>query len=171
MINKKAQTATEYMIILAVVIIIALIVVGVLGGIPGIGGGAGSRALDAYWSTAPIGVVSAAASVNHNARLIIKNNLNDPIMINEVKMSSNGQSPADHLLNQTLVTMGIGEEKVWNVTTNNATHGVPNICNQAGDAWISNIYINYTNQRTGATYEFRGEGNQLSGVCATSISN
>ena len=32
---KKAQTATEYMIILAVVIIIALIVVGVMGGIPG----------------------------------------------------------------------------------------------------------------------------------------
>ena len=31
----KAQTATEYLIILAVVIIIALIVVGVMGGIPG----------------------------------------------------------------------------------------------------------------------------------------
>jgi hypothetical protein len=35
---KKAQTATEYLIILAVVIIIALIVVAVMGGIPGIGG-------------------------------------------------------------------------------------------------------------------------------------
>jgi hypothetical protein len=33
---KKSQTATEYLIILAVVIIIALIVVGVMGGIPGI---------------------------------------------------------------------------------------------------------------------------------------
>ena len=37
--SKHAQTATEYLIILAVVIIIALIVVGVLGGIPGIGAG------------------------------------------------------------------------------------------------------------------------------------
>ena len=37
---KKAHTATEYLIILAVVIVIALIVVGVLGGITGIGGGA-----------------------------------------------------------------------------------------------------------------------------------
>ena len=34
---KQAQGATEYLIILAVVIIIALIVVGVMGGIPGIG--------------------------------------------------------------------------------------------------------------------------------------
>lgn len=34
---KKGQTATEYLIILAVVIIIALIVVGVMGGIPGLG--------------------------------------------------------------------------------------------------------------------------------------
>ena len=35
---KKAQAATEYLIVLAVVIIIALIVIGVMGGIPGIGG-------------------------------------------------------------------------------------------------------------------------------------
>jgi len=32
--NKRSQSATEYLIILAVVIIIALIVVGVMGGIP-----------------------------------------------------------------------------------------------------------------------------------------
>jgi hypothetical protein len=32
----KAQTATEYLIILAIVIIIVLIVVGVMGGIPGL---------------------------------------------------------------------------------------------------------------------------------------
>jgi len=36
--NKKGQGATEYLIILAVVIIITLIVVGVMGGLPGIGG-------------------------------------------------------------------------------------------------------------------------------------
>ena len=167
MFNKKSQTATEYMIILAVVIIIALIVVGVLGGIPGIGGGAGSRALDAYWSTAPIGVVSAAAAVQNETRLIIKNNLNDPIMIHVVNMSSNGQSPANISLLQKEVTMGVGEEKVWHTTS--PTDGVTNICNQQGDSWISNLFINYTNQRTGATYEFRGEGNQLSGVCATSL--
>ena len=167
MMNKKGQTATEYMIILAVVIIIALIVVGVLGGIPGIGGGAGSRALDAYWSTAPIGVVSAAAASSDNmARLIIKNNLNDPIMIHNVSLSPNGQTQPNTQLGPLVnVTLGVGEEKVWNGTV---TTGA-NICNQQGDAWISNIYVEYTNQRTGATFEFRGEGNQLSGVCATSI--
>lgn len=35
---KKAQSSTEYLIILAVVVIIALIVAAVMGGIPGIGG-------------------------------------------------------------------------------------------------------------------------------------
>ena len=35
--NKKGQTATEYMIILAVIIVIALIVVGVMGGFPQLG--------------------------------------------------------------------------------------------------------------------------------------
>ena len=45
---KKGQGATEYLIILAIVIIIALIVIGVIGGIPSIGISASSRASSTY---------------------------------------------------------------------------------------------------------------------------
>jgi len=48
MLSKKGQGATEYLVILAIVIIIALIVVGVMGGIPGVGSGAKSRASASY---------------------------------------------------------------------------------------------------------------------------
>ncbi|MFW5746101.1 MAG: hypothetical protein ACOCWQ_00955 [Nanoarchaeota archaeon] len=41
MSGKHSQTATEYLIILAVVIVMGMITVGVMGGIPSLGGGAG----------------------------------------------------------------------------------------------------------------------------------
>jgi hypothetical protein len=165
MFNKKAQTATEYMIILAVVIIIALIVVGVLGGIPGIGTGAGGRASASYWATAPIGLDSYAASneSSNNVKLLVKNNFNDPIIITNISMSATGQSTTHHPLTQTHITLGVGAEKYWNGT-------VPSLCNDVGDAWISNIVILYQNQVTGANYTFSGEGTKLQGVCASSIS-
>jgi len=59
---KKAQGATEYLIILAIVIIIALIVVGAMGGIPGIGTGAKSRASASFWQTSDIAIPSYAVS-------------------------------------------------------------------------------------------------------------
>ena len=74
---KKAQTATEYLIILAVVIIIALIVVGVLGGIPGIGKGAASRTSAAYWQTSDIAIPSYAIGQDGSAddlNLTVRNN-------------------------------------------------------------------------------------------------
>jgi hypothetical protein len=175
MFNKRAQTATEYMIILAVVIIIALIVVGVLGGIPGIGTGAGGRASASYWATAPIGISSYAAAPttgqtgNTTVKLLIKNNFNDPIIINNISMSSTGQSTAYSILTEEDITLGVGAEKYWNGIV--ISNGGVSLCNSVGDAWISNIRIIYQNQVTGGTYTFTGEGTKLQGVCASSISS
>lgn len=164
MFNKKAQTATEYMIILAVVIIIALIVVGVLGGIPGIGTGAGGRAAASYWATADIGIISFVAAQGGDVTLLIKNNLNDPIIINNVSMTPTGQSQTFTSLTQEDVVLGVGAEKRW-------SGSVSGICSAtgSGDAWISNVRIVYTNQVTGGRFTFTGEGTRLQGVCASTI--
>jgi uncharacterized protein (UPF0333 family) len=173
--NKKAQTATEYMIILAVVIIIALIVVGVLGGIPGLGTGAGGRASASYWATAPIGITSYAAAANATGtytpvKLLIKNNNNEPIIITSINMSTTGQTiPASQLSPTTATTLGVGAEKYWSGTIA-PTSGI-SLCNAVGDSWISNIRIVYQSQVSGATFIFEGEGTKLQGVCASSISN
>ena len=83
--NKRGQTATEYLIILAVVIVIALIVVAVLGGIPGIGGAGTNRASAAYWSSSDNGITSYALSAGQDdLTLTFKNNLRDQITINSV---------------------------------------------------------------------------------------
>ncbi|MFT4312078.1 MAG: class III signal peptide-containing protein, partial [Candidatus Woesearchaeota archaeon] len=54
--HKKGQTATEYLVITAVVIIIAVIVISSLGGIPSIGGGVSEQAARAELASMDIGV-------------------------------------------------------------------------------------------------------------------
>lgn len=163
MFNKKGQTATEYMIILAVVIIIALIVVGVLGGIPGIGGAAGSRTLDSYWATADIAVTSAAAATTGDVVLVIRNNVGNPIVIDEVMLSVTGDVEPTVGSDETDVTLNVGEQKTFNFD-------VTGICTEVAAAWVSNMNVSYRDQSTGATYVFTGQGNQLRGTCASSIS-
>jgi hypothetical protein len=73
----KAQTATEYLIIIAVVIIIALIVVSTLGSITGIGQG-DSSALLKYRSWNPISISSWSAT-EYGTLITITNNGPDVI--------------------------------------------------------------------------------------------
>jgi hypothetical protein len=72
-ISKKAQTATEYLIILAVVIVIALLVVSVLGGIPSIGGGASDKTKLLSLQSEAVGVSNLAVTDNGTI-LILQNN-------------------------------------------------------------------------------------------------
>jgi uncharacterized protein (TIGR02145 family) len=71
--KKKSQTATEYMIILAVVLVISLIAVSNLGIIPGIGGNSGSRSNDAQLKSGKIGVMSYSID-DDKTIAIIQNN-------------------------------------------------------------------------------------------------
>jgi hypothetical protein len=165
--SQKAQTATEYMIILAVVIIIALIVVGVLGGIPGIGGGARARASASYWQTADIAIV-AFKMVNGAGgagaqSLKIRNNLRDTITINNVSLSTTGSGTVASFkeVNGSTV-LAPGET---DTISNDRTFDP---CAAAGDSYTMNVYIKYTDDETGAVFEFTGDGNKLEGVCATS---
>ena len=59
----RAQTATEYLIILSVVIIIALIVVGILGGIPDIGSSTGAKADLLALQTEQVGVTATSCTL------------------------------------------------------------------------------------------------------------
>ncbi|MGM5483665.1 MAG: hypothetical protein ACQER9_01970, partial [Nanobdellota archaeon] len=81
--HKKSQTATEYLIILAVVIVIALLVVGILGGIPSIGGGAGSNSEKAVLMNDDVGVVNYAI-VSNKTMLSIRNNKPDTVKVNSI---------------------------------------------------------------------------------------
>ncbi|MBI2549322.1 class III signal peptide-containing protein [Candidatus Woesearchaeota archaeon] len=150
---KKAQTATEYLIILAVVIIIALIVVGVMGGIPGIGSSAGSRASAAYWETADIAIPQYAAfKIAEDFNVTIKNNLRNSVTITAFTVGGNTQTCAS-------TSLAPGQSTTCSNTTWSG-------CSAAGDSFSHSVSVTYTDDETGGSYTFSGDGNKLEGKCA-----
>lgn len=150
---KKAQAATEYLIVLAVVIIIALIVIGVMGGIPGIGAGARGRASAAYWGSADVAIPSYANSASGGITLNLKNNMRNTITI--TALTIDGDAPASGLP-LTLAAGGTGSLSI-----------TPTTACTAGQAFSSDVSITYTDSATGASYTFTGDGTKLEGTCAT----
>jgi len=88
----RAQGATEYLVILAVVLMIALVAIGLLGYFPGMAQDAQATELKTYWSTTPISIVESGAkhlfydsnSSANDIYLRIRNNGNYPITITKV---------------------------------------------------------------------------------------
>jgi hypothetical protein len=163
----KSQTATEYLIILAVVIIIALIVVGVLGGIPGIGGSASTQALNAYWSTSKIGVNSIAIAATTNAAnndtIILRNNLASTITITGVSLGASATSQTNLNITSQIVPAG--------TTVTISRLAITTVLSDfyacaAGTTYALNVVINYTEGDTSAQQTFTGDGNKLQGTCA-----
>jgi hypothetical protein len=153
-ILKRAQTATEYLIILAVVIIIALIVVGVMGGIPGIGTGAQSRASATFWGTSDIAITDVAAFSGTDAlNVTLRNNLRNSITLTTVTIGDGTQT-----CDQTSLSPG------QSTSCTDATGAAG--CTAEGDAFSHDVSIAYTDDDTGATYTFTGGGTQLEGSCA-----
>ncbi len=151
---RKAQAATEYLIVLAVVIIIALIVIGVMGGIPGIGAGARGRASAAYWSTADIAIPSYANSATTGWSINVKNNIRNTVTI--TALTIDGDAPAVGVLPLTLAAGGTGSISITATPACTATQ-----------AFSSGVEITYTDSATGASYTFTGDGTKLEGTCAT----
>lgn len=150
--SKRAQTATEYLIILAVVIIIALIVIGVLGRIPSLGGGASSNAASSYWTTSKIGIPSKAVTPDGNITVTLVNNMQGTIRIDTITFTdpnseTNTSSPARIL--------AAGESSTF--TVNNVSSA------NAGEKYSYDVSILYTDIETNTQYTFTGDGNRIEG--------
>jgi hypothetical protein len=159
MFNKKSQTATEYIIILAMVIIISLIVVSTLGGIPSMGASNKIRVSAAYWQNADIAITSYSMSTSGNHKLIIQNRLRNAIKINQINISLTGFGEPQTFYSDS-ITLGPGQSR----TIENST-AFP-ICSTSGDPFSSNVKILYVVTEIGSTYPFTGDGNKLEGRCA-----
>lgn len=146
---RKAQTATEYLIILSVVIIIALIVVSVMGGIPGIGGTSKTRTSQAYWSTAKIAITSFTVSPT-STTLYIRNNNMESITINSIYLDSTDLEIAPR-------TLATGESATFTSLRNTCTSGT----------FSYDVLIAYTDEVSGSIYTSTGNGQTLEGSCAT----
>lgn len=169
MMQKRAQTATEYLIILAVVIIIALIVVGVLGGIPGIGGGAGTASKTAFWSTSKVGIDSLALNSTGYIDVTFRNNLANSIKIRKfwVDDTISGRDastlPAS---NTTVKTAAPGEIAIYN--NQNATGlyvATGNACTP-GQTVTLYLKVEYEELATSAIFNYTGQNSPYDVTCS-----
>ena len=147
--NKKGQTAVEYLIILAVVIIIALIVVGVLGGIPGIGRGSGEKASKLFWSQTPVGIDNYAISASGTDTVIVRNNLDTKVTLTTFSVNS----------------VNVANSNVLNPGDSVTLTGAIAACT-SGDAFSYSVSMTYNDTETGASYTYDGDGRKLEGTCA-----
>lgn len=143
---KKGQTATEYLIILAVVIIIALIVVGVMGGIPGMGGGAKSKTSMAYWSTAEVAISSATISSTQSS-LTVRNPGSEAITVHSIILNE---------LNLTITPYTILPGSTYTFTSA--------VVQCTTGSYSYPVMFYYT--KGGSEYTFNGGGQTLDGSCA-----
>jgi len=82
--NSKGQGATEYLIILAVIIVIALVVVGVMGWFPGLGSGINEQQSRSYWkSTSPLALTDWKIT-SSNSTFTVQNTSNDKITLKDI---------------------------------------------------------------------------------------
>ena len=150
MFRRKAQGATEYLIVLAVVVIIALVVVVAMGGIPGIGKGVTGRAVLAYWSTADVAITDYTISASGTDTIIVKNNRRRQIVLNDVMV--NGVD-----LENSTTTLAAGSSHTYS--------GAVDACTE-GNAFDYEVSIYYQDSKTSGYYNHTGDGSKLEGTCA-----
>jgi len=154
---KRAQAATEYLIILAVVVIIALIVIGVMGGFPGMTRGISERDSAAYWTGADVGITRysiVASGSAASSTLVFRNNKNFQVTVKN--MSIDGTNVTGF----TNMTISPGSTASLNITAANLNCGSATV----GNGYSKNVIIYYVDPQYGNSYTFSGE-KPLVGTC------
>ncbi len=146
----RAQAATEYLIILAVVVIIALIVVGVLGAFPAISGTVTRQQSEAYWQNAEIGVMPNYRLSGSTAELTVKNNKGFSIRLTGIKFDNQGQVAGSAVL----LSPGSSVDVM--------VQDIP-LCTMS-QQFSHTVSIMYEDQVTGRQFTFTG-ATQLTGTC------
>jgi hypothetical protein len=161
--QKNAQTATEYLIILAVVIIIALIVVAVIGRVPEIGGSSGSNVGTIGWKTATIGIDSYRMSNGDEDMVRIINNVGDDIRIINMTVGT-----VEVLLdsNTNITVLAGRSQEISNALSsiNDAEFGCAGI--ESGQKFSYPVSVKYQVIKTNAEYTFNNNGVLFEGTCS-----
>ena len=88
----RAQTATEYLILLAVVLVIAVIVLGAIGVLPGLGTQADPAVVNQEATTADIGIVDFQL-MEGGVQFRLRNNLRQSVKITNISIENEPVSP------------------------------------------------------------------------------
>ncbi len=137
--HMKGQGATEYLVLLAVVLIIALVSIALLGFFPGLASDAKITQSNTYWrgQASPVSIVDHSFDTTGNGSLVLLNNAGSgTITITNMTVGGNGT------VSGTPIRMASGDQTT--VTVSGATAG------SASSTYEFNIVIVYTSP-TGLT--------------------
>ncbi|MFT4312401.1 MAG: hypothetical protein ACMXYF_04170 [Candidatus Woesearchaeota archaeon] len=137
--NKKSQGATEYLILLSLILILLVVAILPLFEFPAIGSSAEVRASQSYWSASDIGIVAHVANQTH-LFLVVQNNLAHSINITNISLNSNEHS--------ILLVLDPREQGNISVFTEQV---------QIEEVYRIHIDFTYKNLRNFQTYQFYGE--------------
>ncbi|MEW6035460.1 MAG: hypothetical protein AB1529_02505 [Candidatus Micrarchaeota archaeon] len=128
--TRKGQGATEYLVILAVVLIVALVVIALLGFFPGVGGAARESQSASYWSGAQPFSITSFKLDNTSVTLVMSNRLSEKLTLTEVAFDG------DALTNVTNTTFKGGEERSVSGTLGST-------CGASGDGFEYDVVLTF----------------------------
>ena len=150
----RAQTATEYIIIIAVVIVIALVAAVVLGVFPGIGGEVDNKAEEYELTTNPVSIDGIGAT-DDETRLILRNNFVRNIDVND--LSIEGKSCSTTNLPRTLK---VGQKSLISCTNINSSLVQDGFTPSVSVLWCDNLLeqaFTFTEGAAEANFTYTGE--------------
>lgn len=122
---KKGQGATEYLVLLAVVLIVAMVAIALLGFFPGLAGDAKKTQSDAYWrgEARPFSIIEHSQS-GDVLDLVVQNTEADGRAINQYFIYGNGIGATDGIPFPEQTYFAAGDKKTVPVgMTSNCTPG------------------------------------------------
>ena len=164
---RKSQSATEYIIILAVVLVVAGIIISSMSGVTSISSSSDELNSQKFWQTSDIAITAVSFKPDNtasiDATLTIVNNFPTTISIDQINISSNAQDDTNIDLGITPFTLDPGQENTINLSLNSNN---PCYNKEPGDKYDIAIVFKYTDEEIEKTYYFRGNSVRLKGSCA-----
>ena len=136
--SMKGQGATEYLVLLAVVLIIALVSISLLGFFPGLAADAKITQSDSYWrgQARPMGILDSSFSANGTGQVVVTNNdASSSLRADSITLTS-PNSNVTGISHDTPQVLGSGDEYIFHIT--NAQGGT------AGSTYEFTVTMNYT---------------------------
>ena len=127
---KKGQGATEYLVILAVVLIVALVVIALLGFFPGIGGAARESQSQSYWAQATPFSITSFKVTTTDARFVMENRITEKLTLTEISVAASNITTGNY-------TFKGGEQRAVNGT-------LASSCGTSGAGFEYDIILVYT---------------------------
>ncbi len=110
--HRKGQGATEYLVLLAVVLIVAMVAIALLGFFPGLAGDAKKAQSDAYWrgEARPFAIIEHAQAPTSNLTLVMQNLDSDQRILTNISVAG-GPINGSYVPNATQAYFSAGEKR------------------------------------------------------------